>query len=146
MPRIKCADLRHLLTPLEGRPGAGILIVTWAHQRLTDRIEANIGAVESVRTLSQALRAKGHKANRTLVGQLLHYLGYSLQAKRKTREGTAHPDRDAQFQYINAQVNAAFAAGDPAISVDTKKKELVGNFRNAGRTWRPRAHPNRSGC
>lgn len=96
---------------------------------------------KGLRTLSQALRAKGHKASRTLVGQLLHYLGYSLQANRKTREGTAHPDRDAQFQYINAQVNAAFGAGDPAISVDTKKKELVGDFRNAGRTWRPKGSP-----
>jgi Rhodopirellula transposase DDE domain len=63
-----------------------------------------------------------------LVGLLLRVLGYSCQANRKTREGTQHPDRNAQFEYINAKVKAALAAGQPAISVDTKKKELVGDF------------------
>ncbi len=83
---------------------------------------------KSLRKLSCALREMGHKAGRSLVGELLHGMGYSLQANRKTREGTAHPDRDAQFQYINTQVTAALASDEPAISVDTKKKELVGDF------------------
>jgi hypothetical protein len=68
-------------------------------------------------------------------------MGYSLQANRKTLEGTNHPDRDAQFGYINAQVKQALAAGEPAISVDTKKKELVGDFKNAGREYRPKGQP-----
>jgi hypothetical protein len=75
------------------------------------------------------------------VGSLLAMLGYSLQANRKTREGSSHPDRDAQFGYINEQVMAAIAAGEPAISVDTKKKELVGDFKNGGREWRPKGEP-----
>jgi len=79
----------------------------------------------------------GHKIGRTLVGELLHKLDYSLQANRKTREGSSHPDRDAQFHYINERVKEALAAGEPAISVDTKKKELVGDFKNGGREWRP---------
>ena len=68
-------------------------------------------------------------------------LGYSRQANRKTDEGTSHPDRNAQFEYINAEVLAAQAAGQPVISVDTKKKELVGNYRNAGSDWRRKAIP-----
>lgn len=68
-------------------------------------------------------------------------MGYSLQANSKTREGTQHIDRDAQFQYINAQAKAFLTAGQPVISVDTKKKELVGNFRNSGREWRPKGTP-----
>jgi hypothetical protein len=96
---------------------------------------------KSLRKLSAALRAMGHKAGRTLVGELLHKMGYSLQANRKTLEGTEHPDRDAQFQYINGQVQAALEGGEPAISVDTKKKELVGDFQNRGREWHPRGHP-----
>ena len=96
---------------------------------------------KSLRQLSETLRAMGHKIGRTLVGELLHKLDYSLQANRKTREGTSHPDRDAQFHYINELVKAALAAGEPAISVDTKKNELVGDFKNAGREWRPRGSP-----
>jgi len=75
------------------------------------------------------------------VGKLLGQAGYSLQANRKTREGPDHPDRDAQFRYINDQVRRFQARGQPVISVDTKKKELVGNFKNAGRTWRPKGKP-----
>ena len=78
---------------------------------------------------------------RTLVGTLLHDLGFSLQANAKTREGGRHPDRDAQFAFINAHVTRALAAGEPVISVDTKKKELVGDFKNAGRAWRPKGSP-----
>ena len=83
----------------------------------------------------------GHKIGRTLVGELLHKLDYSLQANRKTREGSNHPDRDAQFHYINDRVKQALASNNPAISVDTKKKELVGDFKNAGREWRPKGSP-----
>jgi hypothetical protein len=76
-----------------------------------------------------------------LVGLLLRDLGYSCQANRKTREGTQHPDRNAQFEYIKAKVKAALAAGQPAISVDTKKKELVGDFKNGGRELRRKGEP-----
>jgi hypothetical protein len=96
---------------------------------------------KSVRKLSESLREMGHTIGRTLVGQLLHQLGYRLQANRKTREGSSHPDRDAQFHYINERVKEALAAGEPAISVDTKKKELVGDFKNGGREWRPKGSP-----
>jgi hypothetical protein len=72
---------------------------------------------------------------------MLHSMGYSLQANRKTREGSMHPDRDAQFQHINDQAAAFLRAGRPVISVDTKKKELVGDFKNGGREWRPRGNP-----
>src|ERR1700757_4098049 len=75
------------------------------------------------------------------VGRLLRRLGFSLQANAKTREGTSHPDRNAQFEYINAAVTAFQAAGEPAISVDTKKKELVGDFKNGGRELRPKGRP-----
>ena len=95
---------------------------------------------KSLRKLATELRELGHKISHTLVGELLKRLGFSLQANRKTREGDSHPDRDAQFCYINAQVAAALAENEPVISVDTKKKELVGDFKNAGREWRPEAH------
>jgi hypothetical protein len=96
---------------------------------------------KSLSKLAGALCAMGHRIGRTLVGELLHKLGYSLQANRKTREGASHPDRDAQFHYINDQVKAALCAGEPAISVDTKKKELVGDFKNGGREWHPQGAP-----
>jgi transposase len=96
---------------------------------------------KSLRKLAAELRELGHKISHTLVGELLKRLGFSLQANRKTREGDSHPDRDAQFCYINAQVAAALAENEPVISVDTKKKELVGDFKNAGREWRPEGNP-----
>ena len=96
---------------------------------------------KSLRKLADGLRGMGHKIGRTLVGELLHKLDYSLQANRKTREGSSHVDRDAQFHYINDRVNEALASNNPAISVDTKKKELVGDFKNAGREWRPKGSP-----
>ena len=96
---------------------------------------------KSLRKLSRSLCDMGHKVGRTLVGELLHKLDYRLQANRKTREGSNNPDRDAQFHYINDRVTEALVAGEPAISVDTKKKELVGDFRNAGREWRPKGSP-----
>jgi len=97
---------------------------------------------KSTRRLAAELRSMGHvlKSPQT-VATLLHGLGYSLQANKKTIEGASHPDRDAQFRYINEQVKAMQAAGQPVISVDTKKKELVGPFKNGGREWRPKGEP-----
>ena len=96
---------------------------------------------KSVRRLAQALQAQGHEVSRTLVAHLLNETGYSLQGNRKTTEGDSHPDRDAQFSYINTQVTTALAEEQPVISVDTKKKELVGDFRNNGREYRPQGNP-----
>ena len=96
---------------------------------------------KSVRTLAAALQAQGHDVSHTLVAELLHALGYSLQANQKTREGPSHPDRDAQFRYLNDQVRAFHRRRQPAISVDAKKKELVGDFKNPGREWRPSGDP-----
>src|SRR5215212_8697081 len=96
---------------------------------------------KSLRRLADELQAQGHQISRTLVGELLHGLGFSLQANAKTREGLSHPDRDAQFAFIDAKVKAALAAGEPVISVDAKKKELVGDFKNGGRAWRPKGSP-----
>src|SRR6202045_4865342 len=96
---------------------------------------------KSVRRLAQALQAQGHEVSRTLVAHLLNEAGYSLQGNRKTTEGDSHPDRDAQFGYINTQVTTALAEQQPVISVDTKKKELVGDFRNNGREYRPQGNP-----
>jgi DDE family transposase len=90
---------------------------------------------------ADALADCGFSASHKLVGRLLRQLGFSLQANRKTREGSSHPDRNAQFEHINAEVNAFQAAGQPAISVDTKKKELVGDFKNAGRDLRRKGDP-----
>lgn len=85
----------------------------------------------------------GHEVSHKLVAHLLHELGYSLQANRKTREGPQHPDRDAQFRYINDAVARFQNQGQPAISVDTKRKELIGGFKNAGREGRPKGSPER---
>jgi hypothetical protein len=95
----------------------------------------------SQRHLVQALTAQGFQVSQRVVGKLLHALGYSCQANRKTREGSNHPDRNAQFAHVNKTVKAAIAAGEPAISVDTKKKELVGDFKNNGRELRRKADP-----
>jgi len=96
---------------------------------------------KSVRKLAAALCAAGHRVSHQWVAEALHDLGYSLQGNRKTREGSANPDRDAQFAHINAAAAAALAAGEPVISVDTKKKELVGDFKNGGREWQPKGVP-----
>jgi hypothetical protein len=95
----------------------------------------------SLRHLVKALSAKGFQASQRVVANLLRDLKYSCQANQKTREGSNHPDRDAQFAHINHTVKAAIAAGEPAISVDTKKKELVGDFKNAGRELRRQGQP-----
>jgi hypothetical protein len=96
---------------------------------------------KSVRHLAEGLREFGHQPHFTTVAQLLRGLGYSLQSNVKTREGRQHPDRDAQFRHINAVAKRAVDHGQPVISVDTKKKELVGDFKNAGREWRPKGEP-----
>jgi len=96
---------------------------------------------KSTRSLAAALTTDGHPVSHEKVAQLLAQLGYSLQGNRKTEEGNDHPDRDAQFQHINAQVRRALARSDPVISVDTKKKELIGNYSNKGQQWRAAKTP-----
>ena len=118
-------DLRELVEPTtRGEPMAPLL---WT--------------AKSLRNLAAGLRELGHRLCHNVVADLLRDMGYSLQANRKTLDGTNHPDRDARFGYINEQVKQALAAGEPAISVDTKKKELVGDFRNGGREDRPKGRP-----
>jgi hypothetical protein len=118
-------DLKHLIEPVtRGDPMRSLL---WT--------------CRSLRHLTDALAKKGHEVCPTVVGNLLHDMGYSLQANNKTREGSKHIDRDAQFEYINTQAVAFLAADEPVISVDTKKKELVGNFKNNGREWHRKGAP-----
>ena len=118
-------DLRSLVEPdARGDPQSPLL---WTCKSLTK--------------LAAGLCSMGHKIGRTLVGELLHKLDYSLQSNRKTLEGTDNPDRDAQFKHINQRVKEALATGDPVISVDTKKKELVGDFKNGGREWHKEGQP-----
>ena len=95
----------------------------------------------SVRKLAANLNQRGHRVSYPVVAELLHELGYSLQGNRKTREGDSHPDRNAQFEYIDGQVQRYIALHQPVISVDTKKKELVGDFKNGGQAWRPKGNP-----
>jgi hypothetical protein len=117
--------LKHLVEPTtRGDPTAPLL---WT--------------ARSLRNLAAGLRELGHRIGHNVVADLLRGLGYSLQANRKTREGASHPDRNAQFEYINKKVKQALAAKEPAISVDTKKKELVGDFKNGGREYRPKGEP-----
>ena len=96
---------------------------------------------KSTRNLSRELTQQGHPVGPTTVRKLLRDLGYSLQANRKTREGKDHPDRDAQFRHINRRVQSQLKSRQPSISVDTKKKEVLGNLKNPGRTWRPQKSP-----
>jgi hypothetical protein len=91
--------------------------------------------------LAAELREMGHKVSATVVGRLLHQLDYSLQVVRKTREGKQSPDRNAQFEHINRTAKAFMKRGQPVVSVDTKKKELVGDFKNAGREWQRKGEP-----
>jgi Rhodopirellula transposase DDE domain len=109
-----------------------------------DPMQVLLWTSKSVRKLAGELRPRGHAAHYTTIAALLRSLGYSLQSNRKTLEGSQHPDRDAQFRYINERVAAAITAGQPAISIDTKKKELVGEFTNAGREWRPKGKPEKT--
>src|SRR5262245_51138202 len=132
------------------RPGGGRKRAVQTDRTLQDALERLIDPVtrgapesplrwtcKSVRKLAEELRQLGHATSHRMVAALLHDLGDSLQANRKTLEGTSHPDRDAQFAYLNAKVQAALQAGEPVISVDAKKKELVGDFKHAGREWHP---------
>lgn len=99
--------------------------------------------LSSTYDLARQLTAQGFKVSAELVRRLLHEMGYSLQAPAKQEEGASHPDRDAQFEYLNGIVAARLAVGEPVISVDTKKKELIGNYANKGRDWRPAGDPTR---
>ena len=106
-----------------------------------DPMQVLLWTSKSVRRLAAELREQGHEVHFTTVAQLLRSMGYSLQSNRKTLEGVQHSDRDAQFRLINERVSMTIAAGEPAISIDTKKKELVGEFKNAGREWRAKGDP-----
>jgi len=96
---------------------------------------------KSLRVLAGELDAQGYSVSHSMIGELLHSMGYSLQANRKTSEGKQHPDRNEQFEFINLLVEEHLEKGNPVISVDAKKKELVGNFKNVGREWRPKGTP-----
>jgi hypothetical protein len=136
------------------RPGGGRKSLTSQDPTLRADLEALIEpttrghpesplrwTTKSLRHLAAALQQRGHQVSHQTVADLLHELKYSLQGNRKTREGEQHPDRDAQFSYLNQRAQEALAAGDPVISVDTKKKELVGTFKNGGREWQPKGQP-----
>ena len=137
--------------PLVGRvrrPGAGRKSITQSDPRLVQTLEALVDAqtrgdpesalrwiCKSTRAIARELGKQKHPVSHMKVAQMLHDLDYSLQGNRKTEEGADHPDRDAQFRHINAAVKKCLRQGIPVISVDTKKKELVGNYENAGRQW-----------
>lgn len=136
------------------RRGAGRKESTTLDPRLTTALEQLIDPVsrgdpesplrwtcKSTRQLARELSEEGHRGSDWLVRHLLYNLGYSLQANRKTKEGVGHPDRDAQFRHINDQVARQVRLRQPAMSVDTKKKELIGDFKNGGREWRPQGSP-----
>ena len=136
------------------RAGAGRPMLELGDPELPDRLDALVDPLsrgdpesplrwtnKSTRALAAALTAAGHSVSHATVAQLLQSMGYSLQGNRKTEEGADHPDRDAQFQFINDAVRRALAAKRPVISVDTKKKELLGNYQNAGQQWRPANAP-----
>ena len=136
------------------RPGGGRPRIEDATPEIVQALEALVDPVtrgdpesplrwtsKSTRRLAEELGAQGYPVSPQKVGQLLHASGYSLQATQKTLEGTGHPDRNEQFEYLNDQVDAFHARGAPVISVDTKKKELVGAYATAGREWQPQGEP-----
>jgi len=136
------------------RPGAGRKKITARDPGLLDALDRLIDPetrgdpqsplrwiCKSTRTLAARLSRQKHPISHVKVAQILHEQGYSLQSNRKTEEGEDHPDRDAQFRHINTQVKRALAKGTPVISVDTKKKELLGNYDNSGRQWLPAKQP-----
>jgi transposase len=136
------------------RPGAGRKRITVSDPRLLDQLEVMLEhqtrgdpesplrwTCQSTRTIANALARQGHPVSHSKVGQLLHDLDYSLQSNRKTEEGQDHPDRDAQFRHITVAVKRCLAQRSPVISVDTKKKELIGNYANAGQQWLPAKQP-----
>lgn len=146
-----------LRSPAEGRirePGGGRKKVEQADAELPRRLKSIVEETtagdpmsplkwtsKSTRTIADELNAAGHPISSVTVGRCLAEMGYTLQSNVKTREGPQHPNRDAQFRYISGQVKAFRRSGDPVISVDTKKKELVGAFKNAGRRWLPKGQP-----
>ncbi len=136
------------------RCGAGRKRTVEAHPELFQALEQLVEPVtrgdpcaplrwtcKSTRKLAEELTNQGYPVSDTTVQRLLHEAGYSLQSNRKTREGSQHPDRNAQFEHINARVRAFQKRGQPVISVDAKKKELIGNFKNGGREWHPQGAP-----
>ena len=136
------------------KPGGGRKDITEYHPNILEKLEALVDPVtrgdprsplrwtcKSTRQLSQELGRKGYSISNVTVADLLHRLDYSLQANAKTLEGASHPDRDAQFQYINGRVKEFLRRHQPVISVDTKKKELVGQFKNVGKEWQPKGEP-----
>jgi hypothetical protein len=136
------------------RPGAGRRPLTETDPELLMVLESLVEPVtrghpesplrwtcKSTRRLAEELTRQNHRVGARTVASLLRQAGYSLQANRKTREGASHPDRNAQFEYINSRVTRFLKRGQPAVSVDTKKKELVGDFRNGGQEWRPEGEP-----
>src|SRR5262245_30163427 len=136
------------------RPGAGRKPCTQADPRLLPALAALVDpgtrgdpgsplrwTCTSTRRLAAERTRQGHPVSDRTVARLLRGAGYSLQANRKAREGAAHPDRDAPFAFIDARVRSCRRRGQPAVSVDTKKKEPLGDFRNGGREWRPRGRP-----
>jgi Rhodopirellula transposase DDE domain len=145
---------REATRPRVRRPGGGRKALVDHDPRLLRELEALVDPLtrgdpmsplrwtcKSAANLAAELQAQGHAASERSVNRLLHGLGYSLQSNRKSIEGHGHPDRDAQFQYINRRVKAFQRQGQPVVSVDAKKKELVGQFRNAGREWQPKGRP-----
>ena len=136
------------------RAGGGRKSITVSDPQLLEALEAMIDSqtrgdpqsalrwiCKSTRAIAEQLSGEDHPVSHMKVAQMLHGLNYSLQSNRKTKEGADHPDRDAQFQHINATVKRCLANGSPVISVDTKKKELIGNYDNAGQQWLPAKHP-----
>ena len=150
-------DIKNGFCPPEGRIrriGAGRKTITTSDPKLLDVLNSLIEPetrgdpesplcwiCKSTRTLAAQLTKQKHPISHVKVAQLLYEQNYSLQSNRKTEEGEDHPDRDAQFRYINTQVRKALAMGTPVISVDTKKKELIGNYENSGQQWRPVKNP-----
>lgn len=145
---IKELDSEPLATNRIRCPGAGRPKLVDVDPSLPEAIEAMIEPLtrgdpesplrwtcQSTRLLARELSAQGHSVSHEKVAQILRSMEYSLQSNRKTEEGANHPDRDAQFQYINDQVRRSLAARRPVISVDTKKKELIGNYENKGQKW-----------
>lgn len=150
-------ELGETTQPLQGRvrrPGAGRKELKEKDPALVEALDRLVDPTtrgdpmsplrwtsKSTAQLAKALTEAGHRVSSRTVAEYLHQEGYSLQANVKTREGRGHPDRDEQFRYLKDQVEAFLAAGQPVVSVDTKKKELVGEYKNGGREWHPKGQP-----
>ena len=150
-------EIQSGVVPLPGRvrrPGAGRKSITTSDPQLLEALEEMIDGqtrgdpesplrwiCQSTRVIATQLGRQEHPVSHAKVAQILHDLHYSLQSNRKTEEGADHPDRDAQFRHINASVKQCLVRGIPVIAVDTKKKELIGNYHNAGQRWLPAKQP-----